>query len=461
MISRFHLFSRVVVAWAALALSGMAAAANPSETTLANGLRVIVHEDHRAPTVVAMVWYRAGSMDEVNGKTGVAHVLEHMMFKGTKSVAPGEYSRIIAAAGGRDNAMTSRDFTAYHAQLHKSQLELALKLEADRMTNLQLTDEEFAREIKVVMEERRLRTEDRSGGQLFEQLMATALKASPYRTPIIGWMSDLENMRTEDAREWYDRWYAPNNAVLVVVGDVSAPEVFTLAQKYFGPLAAKVLPPRKPQDEPPQAGQRRVTVKAPAELPSVLMAWPVPILRDPAADREPYALEVLGGILDGNGAARLPSKLVREDKIATSVGASYDSTQRGPGLFYVSGTPVAGRSAADIEQALKRELLRVADEGVSEEELKRVKAQVSAAQVFQRDSMFYQGMQIGMLEMAGIPHHTADLQLERLRAVTAAEVQAVARKYFTDDRLTVATLDPQPLSARKPAAPSPGVRHAQ
>ncbi|MGH8618977.1 MAG: M16 family metallopeptidase [Burkholderiales bacterium] len=461
MISRFHLFSRVVVAWAALMLAGLATAANPVETTLANGLRVIVHEDHRAPTVVAMVWYRAGSIDEVNGTTGVAHVLEHMMFKGTKIVPPGEYSRIIAAAGGRDNAMTSRDFTAYHVQLHKSQLELALKLEADRMVNLQLTDEEFAKEIKVVMEERRLRTEDRASGLLFEQLMASSLTANPYRTPVIGWMDDLINMRPQDARDWYNNWYAPNNAVLVVVGDVAAQEVFALAQKYFGPLAMKTLPVRKPQTEPAQTGQRRVTVKAPAELPSVLMVWPVPVIRDPATDREPYALEVLGGILDGNGAARLPSKLVREEKMATSVGASYDSTIRGPGQFYLSGTPVAGRSVAEIEQALKRELQRVADEGVTAEELNRVKAQVMAAQVFQRDSMFYQGMQIGMLEMAGISHTSVDLQLERLRAVTAAEVQAVARKYFIDDRLTVATLDPQPLSGSKPAAPSAGVRHAQ
>jgi zinc protease len=291
--------------------------------------------------------------------------------------------------------------------------------------------------------------------------MAAALTANPYRTPVIGWMDDLVNMKAQDARDWYHRWYAPNNAVLVVVGDVTAKDVFALAQKYFGPLAMKALPERKPQLEPAQTGQRRVTVKAPAELPSVLMVWPVPVIRDPATDREPYALEVLGGILDGNGAARLPSKLVREEKMATSVGASYDSTVRGPGLFYLSGTPVAGRSVAEIEQALKRELQRVAEEGVSEDELKRVKAQVMAAQVFQRDSMFYQGMQIGMLEMAGLSHKSVDLQLERLRSVTAAEVQAVARKYFNDDRLTVATLDPQPLPTNKPVAPSAGVRHAQ
>ena len=216
--------------------------AQTQEHKLANGLRVIVKEDHRAPTVVSMVWYKAGSMDEFNGSTGVAHVLEHMMFKGTKSVPSGEFSRRIAAAGGRDNAFTSRDATGYHQQLHKSQLPLAFELESDRMANLQLSPEEFAKEIKVVMEERRLRTDDRAQSLVYEQLMATALIAHPYRAPVVGWMSDLEQMVWRDARDWYDRWYAPNNATIVVVGDVAPSEVFALAARYFGGIKMKVLP---------------------------------------------------------------------------------------------------------------------------------------------------------------------------------------------------------------------------
>src|SRR5262245_43708382 len=236
------------------------AADDSAERVLGNGLRVIVKPDRRAPVTVVMVWYKVGSIDEVNGATGVAHVLEHMMFKGTPSMQAGEYSRIIAAAGGRDNAFTSNDFTGYFAVLQKTRLELALRLEADRMVNLTLAPEEFAKEIKVVMEERRLRTEDRPRSLTYEQLMAAALTAHPYRNPVIGWMNDLENMRVEDARDFYRRWYAPNNALVVVVGDAAPEEVFALVEKHFGAIPSRTLPPRKPQEEPPQLGVRRVNV---------------------------------------------------------------------------------------------------------------------------------------------------------------------------------------------------------
>ena len=452
-----HLCALVLFAFVGIASTAFA---QTHEHKLANGLRVIVKEDHRAPTVVSMVWYKAGSMDEVNGSTGVAHVLEHMMFKGTKTVPAGEFSRIIAAAGGRDNAFTGRDATGYHQQLQKSQLPLAFRLEADRMVNLVLTQEEFAKEIKVVMEERRWRTDDRAQSLVYEQLMATAFTAHPYRVPVVGWMSDLESMTWRDARDWYDRWYAPNNAIVVVVGDVDPKQVFALAEQYFGPLKAKVLPARKPQDEPPQRGVRRVLVKAPAELPYVLMAYRAPALRDVEKDWEPYALEMLAGVLDGHDAARLTSSLVRIQKIANSVGAGYDGTTRGPGIFLVSGVPTAGKGAAEVEQALRRELAKVASEGVSEQELKRVKAQVVASQVFQRDSIVFQARQIGSLEIAGYSHRAIDLMIEKLKAVTAAQVQDVAKRYLVDDALTVAVLDPQPLE-RKPAPPPAGIRHAQ
>ena len=426
-----------------------------SEHRLANGLRVIVKEDHRAPTVVSMVWYKAGSTDEVNGSTGVAHVLEHMMFKGTKAVPNGEFSKRIASAGGRDNAFTSRDATGYHQQLHKSQLPLAFELEADRMANLVLSPDEFAKEIRVVMEERRLRTEDRAQALVYEQLMATAFIAHPYRTPTVGWMSDLLSMTWHDARDWYDRWYAPNNAIIVVAGDVNPAEVFALANKYFGKLKPKTLPERKAQDEPPQLGIRRIAVKAPAEQPSLLMAYRVPILRDIEKDWEPYALEMLAGVLDGHAAARLNSALVRTEKIANAVGAGYESTQRGPGLFMVSGVPSAGKSAADLEQALRRELAKIVNDGITNDELKRVKAQVVSSQVFQRDSIYYQASQIGSLEIGGYPHKAIDTMIEKLRQVTPEQVQAVAKKYLLDDSLTVAVLDPQPLDPNKPAV-APG-----
>jgi zinc protease len=421
------------------------------ERTLGNGMQVIVKEDHRAPTVASMVWYKAGSMDEISGETGVAHVLEHMMFKGTRD-NPGEtFSRTIAAAGGRDNAFTSRDYTAYFQQLHKSKLSLALRLEADRMQNLVLSADDFAKEIRVVMEERRLRTEDQPRSLLLEQMMATAYTVFPYRSPIVGWMTDLENMTVEDARRWYERWYAPNNATLVVVGDVLPEEVFELAERHFGPIPARSLPQRKAQTEPPQRGTKRVTVKGPGELPYLLMAWHVPVLRDVAQDWEPYALVMLAGILDGSDAARLDRALVKEARIAVSAGASYDSVNRGPGLFFVDGTPAPGKTVEELELALREQLRKIAEEGVSEAELKRVKAQVIASQVFQRDSMFYQAMQMGVLHTSGLPYDSADTQVAKLREVTAEQVRDVVRKYFADDQLTVAVLVPQALAAEPPA----------
>ncbi len=458
-IKAMHAFLCVVAAVAVLALRP--ALAQTVEKTLANGLRVIVKEDHRAPTVVSMVWYKAGSIDEFNGTTGVAHVLEHMMFKGTSNVPGGEFSRLVAAAGGRENAFTSRDFTGYHQQLHKSQLELSFRLEADRMANLIISKAEFDKEINVVMEERRLRTEDQARGVVNEQLMSAIFTAHPYGRPVIGWMSDLQSMTYTDALDWYQRWYAPNNAIVVVAGDVAANDVFAMAEKYFGPLKPKVMPVRKPQDEPPQRGIRRISVKAPAELPALTMAWRAPVLRDVENETEPYALEMLAGVLDGGEAARLTSTLVREEKIANAVNAGYDNTQRGPGLFMVTGIPATGRTIEELERALRRELAKIATDGVSEEELKRIKAQVIAGQVFERDSIFFQAMQIGSLEVAGYPHRTIDVMLKKLQAVTAAEVQAVAKKYLTDDSLTIAVLDPQPVEGRKPAPATQGIRHGQ
>lgn len=452
MIPRFHLLCAALAA-ALTAAPALAAQGDVHEHTLANGMRIIVMEDHRAPTVASMVWYKAGSMDELSGATGVAHVLEHMMFKGTKGNPPDMFARTIAAAGGRDNAFTNRDYTAYFQQLHKSKLSLALGLEADRMQNLVLSPEEFAKEIKVVMEERRLRTDDQPRALLFEQMMAVAYTGSPYKSPVIGWMNDLESMTAEDARAWYERWYAPNNATLVVVGDVDPQEVFAVAEAKFGPIPARALPARKPQREPTQRGIKRLTVKGPGELPYLLMGWHVPVLRDLENDWEPYALSMLAGVLDGSDAARLDRTLVREQRIAVSAGASYDSVNRGPGMFFMDAVPAPGTSVADLETALRAALRKIADEGVSEQELTRVKAQVIAAQVFQRDSMFYQAMQIGSLATVGLPYDSADLQVRKLRAVTPEQVREVARRYFNDDSLTVAVLDPQSLVQRA-AAPT-------
>ena len=420
--------------------------ASVQEFKLDNGLKLIVQEDHRSPVVVSQVWYRAGSLDEVNGKTGVAHVLEHMMFKGTKQVKSGQFSRLIAAAGGKENAFTSTDYTCYFQQLEKSNLPLSFKLEADRMVNLQLTEEEFAKEIKVVMEERRWRTDDKPQSKVNEAFQGAVYRAHPYSRPVIGFMNDLENMTVEDAREWYNNWYAPNNATLVVVGDVKAEEVYQLAKQHFGKLKPKVLPTRKPQVEPPQLGERRVVVKAPAKLPYLLMGYHVPALANYETDWEPYALEVLAGVLSGNPAARLNQKLVRETQLAIDASAGYDLLSRGrQSVFALDGTPSEGKTVVELEAALLQQIEKIKESGVTLEELNRVKAGVIAADVYQRDSMFYQGMQLGTIETIGFPWKILQDYPAKLRAVTPEQVQAVAKKYLLKDNLTIATLDPQPM----------------
>ena len=461
MVDRRKSFFTTLLTALALVLPVLAQAATDThEFRLANGLKLIVKEDHRAPTVVNMVWYRAGSIDELNGTTGVAHVLEHMMFKGTKELKPGEFSKRVAELGGRSNAFTSRDYTAYHEQVERSRLERMMALEADRMRNLIMDPAEFSKEIRVVMEERRLRTEDKPLSLLREALFATAFVASPYRHPVVGWMDDLQNMAAADALAWYQRWYAPNNAVVVIAGDVDPQQVLKLAEKYFGPIPPKTLPKTKPQQEPAQVGIRRVNVKAPAENPFLMMAYKVPRLLDVEKDEDPYALELLAAVLDGYDNARLPATLVRTDRIANSVNAGYAGVGRGPALFMLSGAPAKDSNVEKLEAALRAGLQKIAKEGVSNEELKRVKAQVIAGQIYKRDSVYGQAMEIGSVEMAGISHKLSDRMIERLSAITPQQVQSVAQRYFSDDQLTVATLIPLPLSAQPERTPEvPGLRH--
>lgn len=417
-------------------------AQNAQDMTLENGMKVVVLEDSRAPVVVNMLWYKAGSMDETSGVTGVAHVLEHMMFKGTQAYGQGEFSRIVASLGGRENAFTSRDYTAYFQYIQRGELERMMALEADRMQNLLLTPEAFGKEIQVVMEERRLRTEDQPAALLDEAVYAAAFAAHPYHWPVVGWMNDLENMTVTDARSWYERWYAPNNATMVVVGDVKAQEVFDLAKRYFGAVPARDVMPSRPQTEPVQKGVRRVTVKAPAENPMVVLAFKAPALRDVEADEDVYALDVLAAILDGYDNARLPARLVRKDKVAADVAAEYAVPSRGPALFTLEAVSVGGISTDELERRLLDEIARIAREGVSSAELERVKTQLVASQIYKRDSLFGQAFEIGALEMTGVGYKNRDRLIEKLKGVTASQVQSVAARYFGEDGLTVGTLVP-------------------
>ena len=424
-----------------------AADKNPSDThefLLNNGLKLIVREDHRAPTVAHMVWYRAGSMDEVNGRTGVAHVLEHMMFKGTDKVKAGEFSRLVAAVGGRENAFTSRDYTAYFQQVEKSKLEEVIKLEADRMSNLNFDDAEFLKEIQVVMEERRLRTEDNPSSLLNEALMATAFMSSPYRHPVVGWMNDLQNMTASDARDWYRSWYKPNNATVVIAGDVDAQQVLAIVEKYYGAVSAKELPVRKPQIEPPQRGIKQVQVKAPADSAQLTMAWKAPRLEPGKLDEpDAYALELLTAVLDGYDNARLNRSLVKQEKVVNDVGVGYDMISRGPALFVISATLAKGKTIEQVQASIRKSLDEIKQKGILETELKRIKVRILSEQIYKRDSIFGQAMEIGGTEMAGFSWRDIDYMLERMQSITPEQVQAVAKKYLVDEHLTLATLDPQ------------------
>jgi len=442
--------------FALMAMLGLSGWANPRvhEFMLDNGMKVVVKEDHRAPVATSQVWYKIGSSYEESGATGLSHVLEHMMFKGTESLGPGEFSRIVSELGGTENAFTSRDYTGYYETLSVQHLERAFELEADRMRNLRLDPQEFAKEIEVVKEERRLRTEDKPSGRTYEQLMAVAWRASPYQNPVIGWMNDLDNMELPDLQRWYERWYAPNNATLVVVGDVDPQDVLEKAGRHFGPIEPSELGRPRPVLEPKQRGLTRVAVEVPAKQPYMLMGYKAPVVGHAERDWEPYALYVLAGVLDGGASARLSSELVRKQKLAASAGAQYDAYARLPSLFLFDGTPTDGHTTEDVEKALRAQIKRLQHELISPQELKRVVTQAVAGKVYQADSMFYQAMEIGMLETIGLDHRLLDKELNRLRAVTPEQVRYVARKYLVDDNLTVATLVPQ-IEALPADAPEP------
>ncbi|WNV03643.1 pitrilysin family protein [Candidatus Methylospira mobilis] len=428
-----------------LSFDAGAVAAPVAETVLGNGLKIVVQEDHRSPVVVSQVWYKVGASYEYGGVTGVSHMLEHMMFKGTQKHPPGEFSRIISVNGGSENAFTGQDYTAYFQTLERSRLAISFELEADRMRNLRLLSEEYAKEHQVVLEERRMRTDDQPRARLAEHFDALAYFNSPYHNPVIGWPDDIGGLALDDLSGWYKQWYAPNNATLVVVGDVEPRAVFALAKKYFGALKPSKLLPAKPQGEVEQLGERRITVKVPAKLPFLVMGYKVPVLKGASEAWEPYAIEVLAGILDGGNSARLATHLVRGRQLASSVSAGYDPYSRLPSLFSLEGTAAEGKSLPELEKALLEEVRQLQETPVSQEELDRVKAQVLAGKVFERDSIFYQAMQLGVAETVGLGWQVIDQYVDKVNAVTADQIRQVAKKYLIPDRLSVGYLEPLPI----------------
>ena len=448
-------------------------AAKAEQFTLSNGLTVIVKPDRRAPTAAHMLWVRVGSIDEVDGTSGVAHVLEHMLFKGTATTKPGEFSRRVAALGGRDNAFTSRDATGYHQQIPSNKLEDVMRLEADRFANNQWADDEFKREMEVVKEERRSRTEESPRALMYEVATAMTFTASPYRRPIVGWMSDLDAMTPQDARDFYKRWYVPGNAAVVVAGDVDVAEVKRLAEKYYGPLVARPVPERKPREEPEQTGARRMDFKGVASQAYVSLSFKVPKFEaadfaDPAGGRDALALTVLAAVLDGYSGARLARALEQDipggaSRLADSADAYNGLMGRGPQLFGLGGVPAPGKTAEQVATALRAQIALVAQSGVSDAELSRVKTQWVASETYKLDGVFNQARELGSNWIGGFPLDASAQLIARLRTVTSAEVQSVAKKYFDDDQLNIATLVPQPIDPnRKPRSRLPataGSRH--
>jgi len=398
------------------------------------------------------MWYRVGAADELDGATGVSHALEHMMFKRTRHLASGEFSRRVAASGGRENAFTTADYTTYFQQWAAHEVGQSFELEAERMQYLELDPQEFANELKVIREERRLRTDDVAQSLAIEAVLAHTWQTSPYRQPVIGWAADIDQMQLDELRAWYARFYVPNNALVVVVGDVVPSTVRELAERHFGAIPARARPPVKARPEVAQTGIKRLTITNPElRLPRVILNYKVPGLTqvgtgEPALEAwEIYALEVLAAALDGGASARFARELVRGRELALAAGASYSSTSRLSDLFTLDGVPRAGVSLAQLEAALREQIASLQNSPPSAAELARIKTAVVADNVFQQDSLFSQAMIIGTLAVNGIDWRRKDDYVANIEAVTPAQVQAVARKYFHDDRATVAYLTPNAI----------------
>lgn len=417
------------------------------ETVLPNGLKLILLEDHKAPVVVFQLYYRVGSRNESLGHTGLSHILEHVMFKGTEKVAPEDYSKIIQRNGGRTNAWTTQDNTTYFATLASDRVGVMIDLEADRMINLKLTDEVFLPERSVIMEERRLRVDNNPVANLFEQLNSTAFAAHPYEFPVIGWMSDIGQATLADALQHYRTYYIPNNAFIVAVGDFDSAALTAQVSEAFGPIPSAVPPPAVRAIEPQQQGGRRVELKRGAQLPFVALAHHAPNLLGTDA----AALEVLATILSGGDSARLHRELVYRLRLARDAGASYDYTAIDPGLFTVYAQPLPGQSAATVESALDRELRRAGETPPTPRELEKAKNGIESHFVFAQDSMFYQAMLLGQYEVSG-DWRRIDDYLPRLRAVSPEDVLRVARVYLTPENRTTAVLIPDPAVAPQPGA---------
>ncbi len=440
-------FLAVLAALFVLGATPISHGAEPNEYILSNGMKVLLVEVPKAPVATVQVWYKVGSRNEVMGRAGLSHMLEHMMFKGTARYPKGSFSRIVRKNGGIDNAFTGQDFTAYFENLAADRVGLALELEADRMQGLTLDHGEFQTERDVVKEERRLRSEDDPQGALVEALFAHAFLSHPYHWPVIGWFADLDAMSLEDLQRHYDTFYSPNNATLVVVGDIKVESLLPTIKRLFEPIPRGPSPKQTLPPEPEQRGERRFILKREAQVPFVMMGFRVPNY----SNEDSYALDILESILSRGKSSRLYQSLVYEQKNSLAVGAEYSLLQTDPGLFYFYSLVNPSAKVEGVEEAIQREIIRLQNEPPSELELQRAKNQVEAARVFEQDSNFRHAMLMGQAESVGAGWRRIDQFVERIRAVTAKDIQRVAKQYLTQDNRTVGILIPIPSSSSEPA----------
>jgi len=419
------------------------AAATPlQQVTYKNGITLIVEEDHSAPVAMVQIWLKVGGRDELPGKTGLAHVFEHMMFKGSKTLAAGEFSKRIAAMGGNDNAFTSTDYTAYFETIPAAKVDEVLSMEAERFGHLKLMDEDFQKEIKVIMEERRMRTEDDPNSHMFEELSAASLRLHPYRNPVIGWMQDLQRLSIEDVRSFYNKHYVPGNATVVVVGDVDFEQVKKTVAATFGRLKARAVTERFNPTEPEPFGPKRVIVTLPAQLPMLAVTLPVPVWQPGVNDSQAAALAVATHVLAVGRTARMQQELVDDQRKAFSTGAGYEPFGLGLDLWYAYGMLGPKQTTAAFEKALWLLLKDMAQTPVSDKRLAAAKRNIIAAHVFAQDSLYLRAKHIGTMEVVGIGANHRDEWIAAIRNVSAKDVQENVRKWLRPERATTGVLQP-------------------
>lgn len=443
-------FKKILIHVVLLLFPFLSHAQDVHEYHLKNGLSLLVKEDHRAPVVISEIWYKVGASYEPNGITGISHALEHMMFRGTQHYGPGLLEKMVSAKGGQQNAFTDSDFTAYYQAFSADKLPISFELESDRMQNLLLREQDFEKEIQVVIEERRMRTDDNPQETLIERLNAAAFVASPYHHPVIGWKTDLKNMTATDLRQWYQTWYAPNNAIVVVVGDVKPDDVYQLAEKYFGAIKSTPLPILKPVKDIVPLGQQHLNIHIPAQLPWLVMAYPVSVINTDLKSSDPYALDLISALLSLGNSSRLTKNLVRGKQIAADADVSYNPFSRLNDLFLLDATPAPEHTLAELETGLLDEIKLLQTYTVSSEELARAKAQIAANKIYQSDSITQQAYELGSLAAVNLPWQLEKEYLKHINAVTPRQLQSVAKKYLQSKHLIIAYLNPLPLHSSHP-----------